>query len=115
MTISDFLLTEQAAEIYLPEQGASANEALYLGSQQGSPNNANEQPQESSDDPADIGGPSWEIDVPPRMLSIEYPRNMGGYVQPGDEAYDAYWSAWINELADADELDRIAIHHHLMP
>ena len=48
------------------------------------------------------------------MLSIEYPRSMGGYVQSGEKAYDEYWRAWINEIADADELDRIAIYHHLM-
>ena len=28
--------------------------------------------------------------------------------------YDEYWRAWTNEIADADELDRIAIYHHLM-
>ena len=111
VTISDFLLTHQEAEIYLSQMVPTQHTEA--------PNKAHP-PMLMSNHKGTmmiqltLGAHFGKSISPPRMLSIEYPRNLGGYMQSGEEAYDAYWSAWINEVADADELDRIAIYHHLM-
>ena len=64
---SDYLLTEQEANIFLAEDGQThANQVV--------PNNFR-----AEDNAEDIiGAPSWEVEVPHRPLSIEYPQKCGG-------------------------------------
>ena len=62
----------------------------------------------------DDDAPSWERDTPFRMLSIKYPRNIGGYRQTCPEVYEEYWQAWLDKIADKDEIKRIPIYKHLI-
>ena len=67
VAVSDHLLTEQEAAIYHSEDGDEESDISFQ----------NEGVHRSGQD-QDLGeGPSWEIGIPPRMRSIEYPRNMG--------------------------------------
>ena len=93
VVVSDYLLTEQEAAQYHSEDGEEEPDINQRGEQ-------------AYEEAQDLGtGPSWEMEIPPRMKSIEYPRNMGAYARSGEDAYEAYWKAWLEEVIEPPTSD----------
>ena len=120
VNISDYLLTEQETRIFLAEEGQmqqvesaeegqAQQEARTQASNQAAPHEPPEGQTYSEDD--DSGVPSWEVELPHRLFSKEFPVNT--YGESADRC-DMYWQTWLDEVAiGADELDRIPMYKHL--
>ena len=90
--VSDYLLTEQEAQELLDEEVVPTPNA---GHSDGASGVADREPASNNGEEED-DAPSCERDTPLRMLSIEYPRNMGRYRQTCPEVYEEYWQAWLD-------------------
>ena len=72
--ISDYLLTDQEAEIYLSEQGVNSSDAAYNVLNQGPSTNAYEQLQDDlGEQEEETCAPSWEIEIPPECSPLNTP------------------------------------------
>ena len=103
VAVSDYLLTEQETAQYYSEDGEAETD-VHKEEQIYDENNKKSEP--TYEDVQDLGsGPSWEIEIPPPMRSIEYPRNMEGYTISGENAYDAYFKACLDEVMEPPPSD----------